>query len=150
MAHIRIPSDAAPFLPLVSTHRSNDSGRSHTHCFETYADLAVFLASYGFAIRHHQLPDRNEDSFLEQPGPIDIAIFARSDNRFPPLLLMALATTKDQKVVRNEDEICRITELFAAAGSRALKAHIDKQGTTPHLAIARILSEFNPQEEIKI
>jgi hypothetical protein len=150
MSHIRIPIDAESFLPLVSKHRTNDSGRGHTHCFETYADLAVFLASYGFAIRRHQLPERTDEAFLQQPGPIDIGIFSKSDQRFPPLLLMALAATSDQKVVRDEDRICEIAELFAAAGSRALKAHIQKEGTTQHLAIAKILAKFSPEEEMKI
>ena len=150
MAHIRIPKDAESFLPLVSTHRSNDAARSNHHCFDSYAELAVFLASYGFAIRRHQLPESKNEAFLQQPGPIDIGIFSKSDQRFPPLLFIALAATNDQKVVRDEDRICEIAELFAAAGSRALRAHIEKEGTTQHLAIAKILAKFSPQEELKI
>jgi hypothetical protein len=146
MAQIRIPSDATPFLPLVSTHRNPGSSSQASRCFETYADLAVFLAAYGFAVRNHELPAKDNETFLDQPGPIDIAIFAKSDRRFPPLLFMALAATGDQRIVRNEDEICRIAELFAAAGSRALKSRIDQLGTPLHLGVAHVL-ETNEEED---
>ncbi|MCB1078492.1 MAG: hypothetical protein KDM64_11760 [Verrucomicrobiae bacterium] len=141
MATIRIPEEAAPFLPLCRTRDILPSSTEEVVCFDTYADLMVFAASWGFSDLKGKLPTRST-TFLDRPNPIDYQIF-KSDRRYPPILLIALAASGDQEVVRDEETICRMIEDFAAVGFSRLKNLIssDLPGQM-HLVIAKKLAEF--------
>lgn len=152
MPTIRIPQAAQPFLPLCRRHDALRGESPERPCFETYADLMVFVASLGFAEMGGSPPmNRKETPFLDRPNPIDLAIF-KNDRRYPQLLLIALAASGDRNVVRDEDLICKLTEDFAIVGCERLKRLVD-QGSPGswHLAIASRLAALPPDpEEIKI
>lgn len=75
---------------------------------------------------------------LEKPYPIDFQIF-KNDRRYPPLLIVALAASNDQNVVRDEESICKLAEDFSAGGCQNLKMLADKGlPGMMHLAIAEI------------
>jgi hypothetical protein len=138
MATIRVPQEAQPLLPLCRKHERGPTEAAQPHCFETYADLIVFAAAFGFSEMSGRPPSR-KSKFLDRPNPIDLSIF-KTDKRFPQILVMALATSRDQNVVRDEELICRLIEDFAAVGcqrlSRTLKSSVVGGA---HLEIARIL-----------
>ena len=138
MATIRVPQEAQALLSLCRKHERGPTEPEVPACFETYADLMVFAAAFGFSEMNGKPPIR-KSKFLERPNAIDLGIF-KTDRRFPQILLMALATSRDQNVVRDEETICRLIEDFAAVGcshiGRTLAA---KPGTPPHLAIASLL-----------
>jgi dnd system-associated protein 4 len=117
MASIRIPKELKPLLPLCRSFtgpRQDDNKNAAP--FETFADLMVFAAAAGFHHLHGAAPNKKAKDFLDQPNPIDFSIF-KSDTRHPVLLLIALATSKDKDIVRDEEMICRLTEDFAKAGA---------------------------------
>ena len=115
-------------------------------CFETYADLMVFAAAYGYSELHGSIPKR-KTKFLATPNPIDFEIF-KSDRRYPPILLIALAASKDKDVVRDESLLCKLTEDYAAVGfERIIKVQAMHGDTSLILQIANALAE---QEDEKI
>jgi dnd system-associated protein 4 len=148
MATIRIPQDATPFLPLCRSHSGDSHDRTEQVCFETYADLMVFAAALGYEEMGGKLPMR-ETRFLDRPNPIDLQTF-KNDRRYPPILLIALAASKDRAVVRDEDLLCKITEDFAAVGCERLKKTVDRGVPGGwHLAIAKRLTDSSaaPSED---
>jgi len=139
MATIRIPEAAKPLLPLCRRRESTPSDTEQI-CFESYADLVVFAAALGFEAMGGRLPNR-ETRFLTQPNPIDFPIF-KDDRRYPQLLLIALAASRDRAVIRDEEMLCRVAEDFAAVGCERLKALVDASTHGSwHLAIAKRLTE---------
>jgi hypothetical protein len=138
MAAIHVPQEAQSLLALCRKHECGPTEQAGPSCFETYADLIVFAASYGFAELNGRAPNR-KTKFLERPNPIDLGVF-KNDKRYPQLLLMALATSKDRNVVRDEETICRLVEDFASVGcSRLTQAIESASGEGRHLAIAKVL-----------
>jgi hypothetical protein len=139
MATIRIPEAAKPFLPLCRRRETTGTEAEHV-CFDSYADLIVFAAALGFDEMGGRLPNR-ETRFLAQPNPIDFAIF-KDDRRYPPLLLIALAGSRERTVIHDEALICKLTEDFAAVGFERLTKIVDR-GTPGawHLSIAERLKE---------
>jgi dnd system-associated protein 4 len=139
MAVIRVPQEAKPLLPLCRKHDLAPGEERLTPCFDTYADLIVFAAAYGFAEMNGRPPVRKKMEFLERPNPIDLGIF-KSENRYPQILLIALGTSKDQNVVRDEELICRLIEDFAAVGLQRLHGGVAvKSHAAPHLALSEII-----------
>jgi len=139
MPHIRIPEAAKPFLPLCRRREASGTDTEHV-CFDSYADLIVFAAALGFDAMGGRPPMR-DTRFVTQPNPIDFQIF-KDDRRYPQLLLIALAASRDQAVIRDEELLCRMAEDFAAVWCERLKEVVD--ATTPgswHLAIAKRLTE---------
>jgi hypothetical protein len=104
----------------------------------------VFAASYGFSELGGKPPLRKQAiKFLERPNPIDLSIF-KTDKRYPQILLIALATSKDQNIVRDEELICKLIEDYAAAGCQKLANSINEQGSSSeHLGIATLIAEAN-------
>jgi hypothetical protein len=103
----------------------------------------VFAASYGFAEMGGKPPHRKKSEFLERPNPIDLSIF-KTDKRFPQILLIALATSRDQNVVRDEDLICKLIEDYAAVGCQRLARILGKDGDgREHIELATVLSEIS-------
>lgn len=143
MASIRIPESAIDLLPLCRRYDGNNSDPLITPCFDTYADLLVFAASFGFREMSGALPNRTT-RFADSPYPIDLAIF-KNDRRYPQLLLIALAASQDRNVVRDEDLICKLTEDYAAFGCERIKRLLDASPGLAHVTIAqRIAEEANP------
>jgi hypothetical protein len=87
MAVIRVPQEAQSLLPLCRKHERGPTEATAPPCFDTYADLIVFAASYGFAEMNGKVPNR-KTKFLERPNPIELGIF-KTDKRYPQILLMA-------------------------------------------------------------
>lgn len=140
MAVIRVPEEAKPLLPLCRKHEEGPSGHSGSASFDTYSDLLVFAAAYGFSEMRGRPPQR-KTKFMERPNPIDLGIF-KTDRRFPQILMIALATSGDQNVVRDEDLICHLIEDFAAFGCERLWKKLDQRGgQIAHLALVTILAE---------
>ncbi len=141
MAVIRVPVEAKPLLPLCRKHDLGPSEQAGPQCFETYADLMVFAAAYGFSELNGKPPVRKKSEFLERPNPIDLSIF-KNDRRFPQMLLIALATSRDQNVVRDEETICRLVEDFAAVGCGRLGARFQQaKQECAHLVLTSIIGE---------
>jgi dnd system-associated protein 4 len=141
MAVIRVPEDAKPLLRLCRKHDLAPTETEGPSCFDTYADLMVFAASYGFAEMGGKPPQRKKSEFLERPNPIDLSIF-KTDKRFPQILLIALATSRDQNIVRDEDLICKLIEDYAAVGCQNITRMLGKNGDgREHIELATILSE---------
>jgi hypothetical protein len=140
MAVIRVPEEAKPLLPLCRKHDCGPTEQAGPPCFETYADLIVFAASYGFAELNGRAPDR-KSKFLERPNPIDLGIF-KNDKRYPQILMIALATSKDQNVVRDEEIICRLVEDFSAVGCTSLSKKLNQKfSVSAHLVVASIIAD---------
>lgn len=141
MPVIRVPIEAKPLLALCRKHELAPSEMAGPQCFETYADLIVFAAAYGFAELSGRPPSRKKQVFLERPNPIDLNLF-KNDRRYPQLLLIALATSRDTNVVREEELICHLVEDFAAIGCLHLsKAANHKSSLSSHLILAQTLVE---------
>lgn len=140
MAVIRVPEEAKSLLPLCRKHECGPTDQVGPPCFETYADLIVFTASYGFAEMNGKAPSR-KSKFLDRPNPIELGIF-KNDKRYPQILMIALAISKDQNVVRDEETICRLVEDLAALGCHKLTTSLNLSGSTAvQLALARFIAE---------
>lgn len=147
MNTIRVPEEAAPFLPLCRTQSTDSKSTSERVLFDSYADLIVFAAALGFDEMGGRLPSR-DTRFLDRPNAIDLQTF-KTDRRYPPLLLIALAASHDRTVIRDEGLLCKLTEDFAAVGLERMKKIVDR-GTPGawHLAIAERLKEVAPAATI--
>lgn len=136
MPSVRLPETLDPLLPFCRKHEDTVE---HA-CFDTFADLVVFSASYGF---HHLQGAKavNPKAFLSTPYPIDIAIF-KNQHFFPQMLLIGLATERTQEIARDEEKLCRLIEAFAAEGGKALAAEL-KQSTPAsfYIELANLLEE---------
>jgi hypothetical protein len=150
MATIRVPLEAQTLLSLCRKHERGPTEPDVPSCFETYADLLVFAATYGFSEMNGKRPNR-KSRFLERPNPIDLGIF-KTDRRFPQILLIALATSRDQNVVRDEEAICHLIEDFAAVGcTYIVRTLAVKADAEPHLAIASMLAgSMKEANDVKI
>jgi dnd system-associated protein 4 len=138
MALIRVPQEAQPLLALCRKHEHGPAEQAGPPCFETYADLIVFAASYGFAEMNGRVPSR-KTKFLDRPNPIDLSTF-KTDKRYPQILLIAMTTSRDQNVVRDEEVICRVIEDFAAVGCGQMAVSLKSiSSPSAHLALAAIL-----------
>ena len=114
MSSIRLPVTIEPLLPFC---RKSDDAVEHA-CFDTYADLLVFAASFGFQNAKGVRPLAKDD-FLHAPYPIDLAIF-KNQQYFSQLILIGLATEGTQEIAHEEDKLCRIIEAFASEGGKKL------------------------------
>jgi dnd system-associated protein 4 len=148
MAVIRVPEEAKPLLSLCRKHECGPTEQAGLPCFETYADLIVFAASYGFAEMNGRAPNR-KSKFLERPNPIDLGIF-KNDKRYPQILMIALAISKDQNVVRDEETICRLIEDLAAHGLQRMHSELAKQNNSaaPLVLSNALISALNNQVTI--
>ena len=142
MPSIRLPATVEPLLPFC---RKSEDAVAHA-CFDTYADLLVFAASFGF----HQLggakPSQPKE-LLETPYPIDLAIFKNQQN-FSQLILMGLATEGTQDIARDEEKLCRLIEAFASEGGKELTQEL--KYSTPasfYLDLANLLEEASTGEQ---
>jgi len=124
MATIRIPSSAGELLPFCSRHPE-----SHKQtCFDTYAHLLVAAASMGFHIGgcSRMVSCR---SFLNQPGPIDVAIF-RSQGLMPQMMTMGVACFSSSDHVTDENELGKLIEDLAEEGLRQMERILQQSGVS--------------------
>jgi dnd system-associated protein 4 len=151
MAVIRVPKEAQSLLPLCRRHDRTPTEPEAPACFETYADLIVFAASYGFAEMEGRPPKRRSQ-FLDRPNPIDLAIFKNDGRRYPQILLIALATSRDRDVVRDEETVCHLIEDFASLGCERLAKELNQKiGLSSHLVLSNILANsLCNADELKI
>lgn len=136
MPSIRLPATIEPLLPFC---RKSEEAVEHA-CFDTYADLLVFAASFGFHDLGGAKPNPAKE-FLDTPYPIDLAIF-KNQQYFSQLILMGLATEGTQDIARDEEKLCRIIEAFASEGGEKLTAEL--RTATPasfYLELANLLEE---------
>jgi len=146
MPNIRVPESAKQLLPMCRKHDLLPGENELPQCFETYADLMVFAAAYGYSELHGSIPKR-KTKFLSTPNPIDFEIF-KTDRRYPPILLIALAASKDKDVVRDESLLCKLTEDYAAVGfEKIMKIQAQQGATSLILQIANALAQ---QEDDRI
>ena len=145
MPNIRVPESAKQLLPMCRKHDLLPGEHEMPQCFETYADLMVFAAAYGYSELHGSIPKR-KTKFLATPNPIDFEIF-KSDRRYPPILLIALAASKDKDVVRDESLLCKLTEDYAAVGfERIIKVQAMHGDKSLILQIANALAEQDDEK----
>ncbi len=138
MPHIRVPEVAEPLLPFCKPW----SRRMPTACFNTYADLIIFAAGFGFRELHGtSAPSCHAFIDDRQPYPIDLSVFKNSGQQlYPLILLLGLVTAKSREVVRDEEQLARIVENYAAFGLKELVAKLT--ATTPeefHVDLAQLL-----------
>lgn len=138
MPNVRVPKAAMPLLPFCKPWPSRRSNA----CFSTYADLIMFAAGVGFRQLHGAVAP-SAQVFIEddQPYPIDFSVFKNPGQQLYPLvLLLGLASVKSREVVRDEEQLARIVENYAAAGFKELTEKLS--ATTPeefHVELAQLL-----------
>ena len=150
MSSIRFPAEGKPFLDLCRRRSDNEVAGVANPPFDTYADLLVFAAAAGFHHNHGKAPNTKQLRFLEQPNPMDFGLFT-NDRRYPVLLLIALASSRNKEIVRDEELICRLTESFAAIGFAAMSAHKATEPALPmELSIASMVASISHKDKIQL
>lgn len=136
MALIRIPEAASPLLPFCRQW----SERADNACFGLYADLVIFAVGYGFHLHGKSKPPRCS-TFLSSPNPIDVAVF-RSQQLLPLILLLGMTVTNSYQIAREDEQLARLVEDYAALGFTALAKKL-AASTSPsfHLDLAQLLSD---------
>ena len=133
MATIRVPSSALELLPFCSRHPDTHQQT----CFDTYAHLLVAAASMGFHISG-QARSASCRSFLNQPGPIDIAIF-RSQGLMPQMLTMGIVCLPNSDSATDEGELAKLIEDLAEQGLIQMEKILQQSGVS---AFPRHLAEW--------
>ncbi len=136
MALIRIPKSAEPLMAYCRPYHD----RLQNVCFETYAEFMIFAASYGF---YKTGPSGNQpvSNFMEQPYPIDMAIF-KNQNLFPFIIFLGIALTGGRDIIKQEELLARIVENYADAGCRDLVTLLKKSiPESFHLELATLIQE---------
>lgn len=114
MASVRLPAELDPLLRYCRSSPDTDAPK----IFNTYAELVVFCAAYGFKMLGAHEPDVPK-LWLNQVSAIDIQTF-RNIGLYPNLLLLALAATRSHDIAHEELRVIRIVEGFAAVGGGEL------------------------------
>jgi hypothetical protein len=113
MAAIRFPASAVPLLPLCKGHGEN-------YIFRTYADMIVFLVSFGFH-RHNVegAPLRERFTYVDAPNPIPFDVF---ENRGAVSVFLMIALASDGTIAKAEDEsgLILLIERLADLGATVL------------------------------
>jgi hypothetical protein len=140
MALIRIPKSAEPLLPYCKPYNH----RLPNACFETYAEFIVFAAGYGF-YKNSSSGNSLVTEFLDQPYPIDMAIFKNQD-LFPLIIFLGIALVGNRAIIKQEDALARITENYTDTGCRELLILL-KQSTPEsfHLELSTLIQETIPK-----
>ena len=124
MATIRVPSSALELLPFCSRHPD-----SHKQtCFDTYAHLLVAAAAMGFHIGGQSRTAACR-SFLNQPGPIDIAIF-RSQGLMPQMISMGIVCLPTPDAATDESELAKLIEDLAEQGLMQMEKILQQHGNS--------------------
>jgi len=124
MATIRIPSNATDLLPFCQ--RSDDARPDA--CFETYAHLLVIAASLGYRLGPGP-PSRSCQSFLKNPGAIDLGIF-RSQGLFSQILIISMMCHPDNDLALDEANLVRSIEDLSEAGLEEMCMALASKGAS--------------------
>ena len=140
MAQVRIPQVAEPLLPFCKPW----AGRLANACFSTYAELMIFAAGCGFRdLEGGKAPQCVAFTEGRQPNPIDFGVFkSESQQVYPLLLMLGLATLKKHEAVRDEERLAKMVEDYAAVGLKVLTKLLEN--STPegfHVELAQLLLE---------
>jgi hypothetical protein len=121
MALIRIPVEAEPLIkyckPAVDAVRQP--------IFGTYADLLLFMASYGYHCSGGTRPKRFKEG-LKHPSSVELDVFEKNSERWQIVNLIGLAITEGHDVARRLDELVAIIEDLAAVGATELSLLLKK------------------------
>jgi hypothetical protein len=122
MAAIRLPASASELLPFCSRHPDPHKQT----CFETYAHLLVTAAAVGFSHggNSRSLACR---SFINQPGPIDLAIF-RSQGLMPQMLILGMSCFPHADLASDENELAKLIEDLAEVGLAEMERLLLRDG----------------------
>lgn len=124
MATIRVPSSAHELLPFCSRHPDAHKDT----CFDTYAHLIVAAAQMGFHIGGQSRMAVCR-SFLNQPGPIDVAIF-RSQGLMPQMLSMGIVCLSTPDAATDESELAKLIEDLAEQGLLQMERILQQHGVS--------------------
>ncbi len=122
MATIRIPSSASELLPFCARHPDPHKQT----CFDTYAHLLVTAAAMGFHCGGHARTPTCR-SFINQPGPIDLAVF-RSQSLMPQMLAMGMVCLPIPDNATDEAELAKLIEDLAEEGLIAMERILQHDG----------------------
>lgn len=125
MATIRMPSSSLELLPFCARH-SNPHKQT---CFDTYAHLLVTAAAVGFVAAGQCRPGVRCRSFLNQPGPIDIAIF-RSQGLMPQMISMGVVCLPKPERATEDAELAGLIEDLAEEGLIEMERLLNKDGVS--------------------
>lgn len=142
MATIRIPTEAEPLVKYC--RGAVDVVKQPI--FATYADLVLFIASYGYHCCAGKRPKRLREG-LKHPAPIELDVFQNNSDRWQIVNLLGLAVTEGHDVARRMDELVAIIEDLAAAGGAELSRML-KQSNVEQFPfdLAEILSNPTPRK----
>jgi hypothetical protein len=115
MTRIRVPRAA---LPLLVYCKTNPAKRDDA-CFSSYAELVVFLASFGFKATQGRITNITGDMLDAGPEPIEFTVF-KNQGLFSQILLMGLSVSKGHSIAKNEQALAAIVETLASAGATEL------------------------------
>jgi len=115
MTRIRVPRAA---LPLLVYCKTNPAKRDDA-CFSSYAELIVFLASFGYKVTQGRITNMTGDLLEAGPEPIEFGVF-KNQGLFSQVLLMGLAVSKGHSIAKNEQALAAVVETLASAGAGEL------------------------------
>ncbi len=142
MATIRIPMEAEPLVKYC--RGAVDAVKQPI--FATYADLLLFIASYGYHCSGGKRPKRLREG-LKHPAPIELDVFQNNGDRWQIVNLLGLAVTEGHDVARRMDELVAIIEDLAAAGGAELSRLLKRSNVEQFpFDLAEILSSPNPKK----
>ena len=101
-----------PFLVYCKTNPS----RRDDACFSSYAELVVFLASFGYKTTQGKIAKLTADMIESAPDPIEISVF-KNQGLFSQVLLLGLAVSKGHSIAKNELALASVIEVLASAGA---------------------------------
>ncbi len=115
MTRIGLPKAALPLLVYCKTN----SAKRDDACFSSYAELVVFLASFGYKVTQGRITNHTADLLEAGPEPIEFTVF-KNQGLFPQVLLLGLAVSKGHSIAKNEQALASVVETLATAGAVAL------------------------------
>lgn len=137
MALIRVPKSAEPLLAFCKPNYN----RHRNIFFETYAEFIIFVAAYGFYKKGTSCI-QPANSFMDQPNPIDMAIF-KNQHLFPLIILLGITLTGTYEIIRKEEDLARIIENYAEAGCHELAILLKKSTSESfHIELANLIQEI--------
>lgn len=115
MTRIGVPKAALPLLVYCKTN----SAKRDDACFSSYAELVVFLASFGYKLTQGRITNLTADVLETGPEPIEFTVF-KNQGLFPQVLLLGLAVSKGHSIAKNEQALASVVETLATAGAGEL------------------------------
>jgi hypothetical protein len=141
MPAIRFPASAVPLLPLCKGHGEH-------YVFRTYADMVVFLASFGF--HRHSLegvPLCERFAYVEAPNPIPFEVF---ENRgaVSSFVMIALAIDGNIAKAENESGLTLLIERLADLGATLLQKEKRPEASWPEMLCIKLQTDNSELDKI--